>query len=59
MNGDGLPELIAKMNFREIGHAKEWVQMNHSFTAKKGTVRGMHFQLPPYQGNKNGSLHSG
>ena len=27
---------------------KEWVQMNHSFTNKKGTIRGMHFQLPPF-----------
>ena len=35
--------------FREIGHEARWVQMNHSFTAKKGTIRGMHFQLPPYR----------
>ncbi len=38
-----------KNEFREIGHNKEWVQMNHSFTFKKGTVRGMHFQLPPFR----------
>ena len=35
--------------FRQIGHEAKWVQMNHSYTAKKGTVRGMHFQLPPYR----------
>ena len=35
--------------FREIGHDAHWVQMNHSYTAKKGTVRGMHFQVPPYK----------
>ena len=35
--------------FREIGHAEKWVQMNHSCTVKKGTVRGMHYQLPPFR----------
>ena len=38
--------------FREIGHEARWVQMNHSYTAKKGTIRGMHFQLPPYRETK-------
>ena len=37
-----------KNEFAEIGHTKEWVQMNHSFTNKKGTIRGMHYQLPPF-----------
>jgi dTDP-4-dehydrorhamnose 3,5-epimerase len=37
-----------KNEFQQIGHSKEWVQINHSFTAKKGTIRGMHFQFPPY-----------
>ena len=37
-----------KNEFQQIGHTKEWVQLNHSFTAKKGSVRGMHFQYPPY-----------
>lgn len=32
----------------EIGHTKEWVQMNQSFTHLKGTIRGMHYQLAPY-----------
>ena len=40
---------FCKNSFAEIGHQKEWVQMNQSYTAKKGTVRGMHFQLPPYE----------
>jgi dTDP-4-dehydrorhamnose 3,5-epimerase len=35
--------------FRQIGHEERWVQMNHSYTAKKGTIRGMHFQLPPHR----------
>jgi len=29
-----------------------WVQENHSFSKKKGTVRGLHFQLPPYSETK-------
>ena len=37
-----------KNEFGAIGHNKEWVQMNHSFTKEKGTVRGMHFQHPPF-----------
>lgn len=35
--------------FKQIGHRDEWVQMNHSYTAKRGTVRGMHYQLPPFR----------
>jgi dTDP-4-dehydrorhamnose 3,5-epimerase len=34
--------------FRQIGHVKNWKQLNHSFTKKKGTIRGMHYQLPPH-----------
>ncbi len=37
-----------KKEFDEIGHSQEWVQLNHSFSTKKGTVRGMHFQLDPF-----------
>ena len=40
---------FCKKDFAAIGHAGEWVQMNHSFTAQKGSVRGMHFQLPPHE----------
>jgi dTDP-4-dehydrorhamnose 3,5-epimerase len=32
-------------NFREYGLDSKWVQMNHSYNKKKGTLRGMHFQL--------------
>jgi dTDP-4-dehydrorhamnose 3,5-epimerase len=38
-----------KEEFHTIGHTKEWVQMNHSATGKKGSIRGMHFQLYPYK----------
>jgi dTDP-4-dehydrorhamnose 3,5-epimerase len=37
-----------KNEFTKIGHEAEWVQMNHSFTKQKGTIRGMHYQLPPH-----------
>lgn len=37
-----------KNEFGEIGHTKEWVQMNHSVSYAKGTLRGMHFQHPPF-----------
>jgi dTDP-4-dehydrorhamnose 3,5-epimerase len=38
-----------KKEFAEIGHNKEFVQINQSYNTTKGTIRGMHFQLPPYQ----------
>ena len=37
-----------KNEFAEIGHNKEWTQLNHSFTAKKGAIRGMHYQIAPF-----------
>lgn len=33
--------------FAEAGLPSEFVQDNHSRSAAKGTVRGLHFQLPP------------
>lgn len=43
---------FCKEDFKKIGHNKEWVQMNHSFTSHIGAIRGMHFQLPPYTETK-------
>ncbi len=37
-----------KTEFSKIGHQKDWVQLNHSFTKQTGTLRGMHYQLPPF-----------
>jgi dTDP-4-dehydrorhamnose 3,5-epimerase len=37
-----------KEEFLKIGHQKEWLQLNHSFTKNRGTIRGMHFQLSPF-----------
>jgi dTDP-4-dehydrorhamnose 3,5-epimerase len=38
-----------KNEFKQIGFSKEWLQLNHSFTLHKGSVRGMHYQLFPHQ----------
>jgi len=34
--------------FKSMGSDKEFVQFNHSITNKAGTIRGMHYQLPPF-----------
>ncbi len=39
---------FCKEEFSKIGHNKEWLQLNHSVTYKKGSMRGMHYQLPPH-----------
>lgn len=33
--------------FAALGLAKQWAQCNMSFSAKVGTLRGLHFQRPP------------
>jgi len=38
---------FCKREFKEIGHTKEFVQFNHSMTSEKGTLRGLHYQVPP------------
>jgi dTDP-4-dehydrorhamnose 3,5-epimerase len=37
-----------KNEFSAIGHTGEWVQINHSFTRHAGTLRGLHYQHPPF-----------
>lgn len=39
-------------SFNEYGINKVWVQENHSCNVKKGIVRGLHFQFPPYTETK-------
>lgn len=36
----------------EHGLDYDWVQDNHSLSARKGTVRGLHFQAPPHAQDK-------
>ncbi len=38
---------FCKHEFSRIHHTKEFVQFNHSMTSVKGTLRGMHYQVPP------------
>ena len=38
--------------FRDAGLAIEWVQDNHSYSAEKGTLRGLHYQTPPHAQDK-------
>ena len=44
--------MYCKNEFEQVGHTKEWVQVNHSFTGNAGTIRGMHYQLPPFRETK-------
>ncbi len=45
----GFARTFCKKEFEQIGHSKEFVQLNQSWNTKKGTVRGMHFQKPPFK----------
>ncbi|MGD9731214.1 MAG: dTDP-4-dehydrorhamnose 3,5-epimerase [Desulfamplus sp.] len=38
---------FCKKEFNQIGFDKEIVQINHSLTKNKGTIRGLHYQRPP------------
>jgi dTDP-4-dehydrorhamnose 3,5-epimerase len=40
-------ETYSKEKFKEAGIDIEFIQDNHSFSAQKGTLRGLHFQLNP------------
>ena len=45
-------ETYSKRSFTEIGIDLDFVQDNHSFSADAGTVRGLHFQAPPFVQDK-------
>lgn len=38
--------------FSEVGFTDKWVQTNMSVTSKKGSIRGLHYQTPPYMESK-------
>jgi dTDP-4-dehydrorhamnose reductase/dTDP-4-dehydrorhamnose 3,5-epimerase len=40
-------ETYSKEKFNELGIHIDFIQDNHSFSAQKGTLRGLHFQLNP------------
>lgn len=39
-------------NLKKLGIGDPFVQENHSFSLRKGTFRGMHYQIPPYAQSK-------
>ena len=47
-----LSEVYTRRAFAAEGDEIDFVQDNHSFSAKKGTVRGLHFQTPPVAQHK-------
>lgn len=54
-HGDGrgfFSETYNKRALAEAGVSLDFVQDNHSLSAQKGTVRGLHFQVPPFAQDK-------
>ena len=45
-------ETYSRRSFSAIGIPQEFVQDNHSLSADIGTLRGLHFQLPPFAQDK-------
>ncbi len=45
-------ESYNKKKLAEVGIEIEFVQSNHSFTKKRGTLRGLHFQHHPHSQSK-------
>ncbi|MGA7487815.1 MAG: dTDP-4-dehydrorhamnose 3,5-epimerase [Xanthobacteraceae bacterium] len=42
-------ETYVKKDFAESGICSDFIQDNQSFSTSAGTVRGLHFQIPPFQ----------
>lgn len=45
-------EVYSRRRFEEAGLHFDFVQDNHSFSAQPGTIRGLHFQIPPLAQDK-------
>jgi dTDP-4-dehydrorhamnose 3,5-epimerase len=45
-------ETYSRRAFEDAGLPVDWIQDNQSFSAARGTVRGLHFQRPPYAQDK-------
>jgi len=45
-------ETYRARDFAERGLVTDWVQENQSYSAPQGTLRGLHFQLPPHTETK-------
>ena len=54
-HGDGrgfFSEVYNKSAWEKAGLHFDFVQDNHSFSAAAGTLRGLHFQIPPFAQDK-------
>lgn len=47
-----LERLFCQEEFQSLIPDRKIMQINHTLTATRGTVRGMHFQYPPHAENK-------
>jgi dTDP-4-dehydrorhamnose 3,5-epimerase len=45
-------ETFNAKTFAEVGIAQAFVQDNHSLSGPPGTIRGLHFQIPPFAQDK-------
>lgn len=45
-------ETYSKRALAELGITLEFVQDNHSLSRQRGTIRGLHYQIPPYAQDK-------
>ncbi|GIL03343.1 MAG: dTDP-4-dehydrorhamnose 3,5-epimerase [Alphaproteobacteria bacterium] len=45
-------EVFNREAFRKRGVVADWVQDNHSFSARRNVLRGLHFQRPPFAQDK-------
>lgn len=45
-------ESFSAARMEDAGLSYDWVQDNHSFSATKGTLRGLHYQAPPFAQTK-------
>ena len=45
-------ETYSRRAFAAAGIALEFVQDNHAFSVRRGTIRGLHFQVPPFAQDK-------
>lgn len=50
---------FCKKEFAQHGLSKDFVQTNISYNKKKGTFRGMHYQIPPHEEEKLVSCRHG
>ncbi len=47
-NRGSFARFFCQQQLKPVLSAQQIVQINHSVTARKGSIRGMHFQIPPH-----------